>query len=124
MHSEDAKTSGNGGDLGSHIRSLIATYRSAIRDAVIGLKAGRSSSVITVINPSTREMDGFRVVKVISRVPPGQRDLSDPGVRRLIRNVLKEERTTQQDASSLGATNSIAPGKIAADEQLPPTGHT
>jgi peptidyl-prolyl cis-trans isomerase SurA len=34
-----------------------------------------------VVNPATKQAVGFRIVKLVSKEPAGQRDLSDPRVQ-------------------------------------------
>jgi peptidyl-prolyl cis-trans isomerase SurA len=47
--------------------------------------------VITVLNPANRLM-GFRIVKVVSKEPAGQREFSDPRVQQAIRSQLHDRR--------------------------------
>ena len=55
------------------------------------LKPGQYSGVITVINPANR-LEGFRIVKLVSKEPAGQRELSDPRVQQAIRSQLHDRR--------------------------------
>src|SRR5215831_8522523 len=50
-YSEDPETSGNGGDLGFTPESALQRTDPATRDAVIHLKIGQSSPIITIIDP-------------------------------------------------------------------------
>jgi peptidyl-prolyl cis-trans isomerase SurA len=90
--SEDPETSGNGGDLGFTPESSLKNTDPATRDIVIKLKPGQYSPVITVVNPMTKQIVGFRIVKLISREPAGQRELGDPRVQEAIRSQLRERR--------------------------------
>ncbi len=91
-YSEDPETSGNGGDLGTVPESSLRTTDPTTRDAVLKLKPGQYSTIITVINPANKQAVGFRIVKLVSKEPAGQRDLSDPRVQQAIRSQLHDRR--------------------------------
>lgn len=91
-YSEDPETSGNGGDLGTVQESGLKGTDPATRDAVMKLKPGQYSPVISVVNPATRQAVGYRIVKVVSKEPAGQRELSDPRVQQAIRSQLHDRR--------------------------------
>ncbi len=91
-YSEDPETSGNGGDLGTVPESSLRNTDPATRDVVMKLKPGEYSSVITVVNPATKQTLGFRIVKLVAKEPAGQRDLSDPRVQQAIRSELHDRR--------------------------------
>ncbi len=90
-YSEDPETAGNGGDLGTTPESGLKSADPATRDAVMKLKPGQYSSVITVMAAPNR-LVGFRLVKLIAKEPAGQRDLSDPRVQQAIRSQLHDRR--------------------------------
>jgi peptidyl-prolyl cis-trans isomerase SurA len=91
-YSEDPETSGNGGDLGTIPESSLRNTDPNTRDLVLKLKPGQYSPIITVMNPATKQAAGFRVVKLVSKEPAGQRDLSDPRVQQAIRSQLHDRR--------------------------------
>jgi peptidyl-prolyl cis-trans isomerase SurA len=91
-YSEDPETSGNGGDLGTFAESSLRNTDPATREAVSKLKPGQYSPVIAVVNPATRQMLGFRVVKVLAKEPAGQRQSGDPQLRQAIRSQLHDRR--------------------------------
>ena len=91
-YSEDTETSGNGGDLGFAPESSLKNTDPVTRDAVTKLKPGQYSTVITVINPMTKQLVGFRIVKLIAKESAGQRELSDPRVQEAIRSQLRDRR--------------------------------
>jgi peptidyl-prolyl cis-trans isomerase SurA len=91
-YSEDPETSGNGGDLGTIPETSLRNTDPSTRDAVIKLKPGQYSAVITLTNPANKQVMGFRIVKLVSKEPAGQRDLSDPRVQQAIRSQLHERR--------------------------------
>src|SRR5271163_391484 len=90
-YSEDPETSGNGGDLGTLPESSLRNTDPGTRDAVIKLKPGQYSPIITLADPAKQVM-GFRIVKLVSKEPAGQRDLSDPRVQQAIRSQLHDRR--------------------------------
>ena len=90
-YSEDPETAGNGGDLGSVPESGLKGTDPATRDAVMKLKPGQYSSIVSVINPAKQAL-GFRIVKLVSKEPAGQRELSDPRVQQAIRSQLHDRR--------------------------------
>jgi peptidyl-prolyl cis-trans isomerase SurA len=91
-YSEDPETSGNGGDLGTLPESSLRNTDPATRDAVVKLKPGQYSSIISLANPGNKQVMGFRIVKLMSKEPAGQRDLSDPRVQQAIRSQLHDRR--------------------------------
>jgi peptidyl-prolyl cis-trans isomerase SurA len=91
-YSEDPETSGNGGDLGSVPESGLKGTDPATRDAVMKLKPGQYSAIIGVINPATRQAVGYRIVKLVSKEPAGQRELADPRVQQAVRSQLHDRR--------------------------------
>ena len=91
-YSEDPETSGSGGDLGTVPESSLRNTDPATRDVVMKLKPGQYSPIIPVMNPATKQMLGFRVVKLVSKEPAGQRDLSDPRVQQAVRSQLHDRR--------------------------------
>ncbi len=91
-YSEDPEASGNGGDLGFAPESSLKNTDPTTRDAVIKLKPGQYSQIITVVNPMTKQLLGFRIVKLIAKEPAGQRELADPRVLESIRSQLRDRR--------------------------------
>ena len=91
-YSEDPETSGNGGDLGTVPESSLQNTDPSTRDAVMKLKPGQYSSIISVVNPQTKQALGFRIVKLVSKEPAGQRELADPRVQQAIRSQLHDRR--------------------------------
>ena len=59
---------------------------------VMKLKPGQYSPIVSVVNPATRQTLGFRIVKLVSKEPAGQRELSDPRVQQAIRSQLHDRR--------------------------------
>ena len=90
--SEDSDTARNGGELGPMPESQLKNTDAATRDAILKLKPGQFSEVIPVINPTTHQQIGYRIVKLIGKEAAGQRDLNDPQVQQFIRNQLRSQR--------------------------------
>jgi peptidyl-prolyl cis-trans isomerase SurA len=91
-YSEDTETSGNGGDLGFTPESSLQRTDPATRELVMKLKAGQYSPIITVQDPATKQIAGFRIVKLVAKEPAGQRELQDPRVQQAIRTQLRDRR--------------------------------
>ncbi len=91
-YSEDPDTAGNGGDLGLTPQSALQSTDPATREAIGKLKPGQYSPIITVIDPNSKRVVGFRIVKLIAKEPAGQRELNDPRVQQFIRDQLRDRR--------------------------------
>lgn len=88
-YSEDPQSAANGGDLGFAPESAFKGDPTT-RDALNRLQPGQHTQIIPIGDP--RSPAGFRVVKLISREPAGQRDISDPRVQQVIREQLRTSR--------------------------------
>ena len=91
-YSEDPESAGNGGDLGFTPQSALSKTDPATRESVSKLKPGQYSNVVTIANPETHQVFGFRIVRLIAKEPAGQRELNDPRVQQAIRDQLRERR--------------------------------
>jgi peptidyl-prolyl cis-trans isomerase SurA len=91
-YSEDSETSGNGGDLGFTPESSLQRTDPATREMVIKLKPGQYSPIVTVLDPVSKRIVGFRIVRLIAKEPAGQRELQDPRVQQAIRSQLRDRR--------------------------------
>lgn len=80
-YSEDPNSSANGGDLGFIPESALEKANADLRKLVMSLPPGQTSRPI-------RSSEGYRILKVISREPAGQRELNDPNVQQRIREQL------------------------------------
>lgn len=80
-YSEDPNTAPNGGDMGFITESALERANPELRSMVMSLPPNGVSKVI-------HTQDGYRILKVISREPSGQRDLNDPRVQQNIRETL------------------------------------
>jgi peptidyl-prolyl cis-trans isomerase SurA len=84
-YSEDPVTSVNGGDLGFIPESALNQTDPALKRALTTLRPGEISSVIAVPG-------GYRVLKLIAKESPGQRELADPRVQQSIRDTLRNRK--------------------------------
>lgn len=80
-YSEDPNTAANGGDMGFVPESALEKANPDLRRMVVSLPPGGVSPVI-------HTQDGYRILKVISKEPAGQRELNDPRVQQSIRETL------------------------------------
>ncbi len=80
-YSEDPQTTPNGGDLGFLPESSLNQTSPELRKLVLSLQPGQLSPVI-------HTQDGYRILRMISKEPAGQRDLGDPHVQQSIRETL------------------------------------
>lgn len=79
--SEDPNTAPNGGDLGFVGESSLEKANPDLRKMVMSLQPGQ-------VSPPIRTQEGYRILKVISKEPAGQRELTDPRVQQSIRDQL------------------------------------
>jgi peptidyl-prolyl cis-trans isomerase SurA len=91
-YSEDPETSSNGGDLGFTPESSLSQTDPATREALTKLKPGQYSGIITVQNPQTHQLFGFRIVRLVAKESAGQREIGDPRVQQHIRDQLRDRR--------------------------------
>ncbi len=80
-YSEDPNSGPNGGDLGFVPLSAFDGTSPEVRKLIATMQPGQVSPVI----PSQQ---AYRILKLISREPAGQRDLNDPRVQQTIREGL------------------------------------
>jgi peptidyl-prolyl cis-trans isomerase SurA len=80
--SEDANTAPNGGDMGFLPESTLEKASPDLRRMVMSLQPGGVSPII-------HTQDSYRILKLISKEPAGQRDLNDPRVQENIRENLR-----------------------------------
>lgn len=80
-YSEDPNTAANGGDLGFIGESDLEKANPELRKLIMTMQAGTTSQII-------KTQEGYRILKVLSKEPAGQRDLGDPRVQQGIREAL------------------------------------
>ncbi|HTK95599.1 MAG TPA: SurA N-terminal domain-containing protein, partial [Terriglobales bacterium] len=79
-YSEHADTAGSGGRMGILPESAIKQMDALTREAIMKLKPGDMTAIISVLPPGQSQPAGYRIVKLLGKEPAGQRDLSDPRV--------------------------------------------
>ena len=80
-YSEDPNSAQGGGDLGFIPESALEKANADLRKTVMALRPGETTDVL-------RTAEGYRILKVLTKEPAGQRDLSDPKVQQTIRETL------------------------------------
>jgi peptidyl-prolyl cis-trans isomerase SurA len=80
--SEDTNTAPKGGDMGFIPESTLEKANPDLRRIVMSLQPG-------AVSPIIHTSDGYRILKLISKEPAGQRDLNDPRVQENIRENLR-----------------------------------
>jgi len=92
-YSEDPQTTSNGGDMGFDYASDILRQDPTVYAAVTKLKVGQITDILPLLDAQTNKPGGYAIYKLLSREPPGQRDLSDPRVQQTIRQQLRDVRS-------------------------------
>jgi peptidyl-prolyl cis-trans isomerase SurA len=80
-YSEDPNSSQNGGDLGFVPESALEKANADLRKTLMALRPGETTTAL-------HTPEGYRILKLITREPAGQRELSDPKVQQTIRETL------------------------------------
>ncbi len=80
-YSEDPASAANGGDLGFVPESALEKANPDIRRAIATAAPGQ-------VTPVIKTPEGYRIFKVYSKEPAGQRELTDPRVQQNIRETL------------------------------------
>jgi len=80
-YSEDPNSSQNGGDLGFVPESALDKANIELRKTLMALRPGETTQPL-------HTGEGYRILKLITREPAGQRDLADPKVQQTIRETL------------------------------------
>ena len=80
-YSEDTNSSPNGGDLGFIPESALEKANADLRKTLISLRPGETTAPL-------KTPEGYRILKLVTREPAGQRELADPKVQQTIRETL------------------------------------
>ncbi len=80
-YSEDQASSSNGGDLGFLPESAFQKMNPELRKIVFSMQPGEISQILAT-------PDGYRILRMISKEPAGQRELTDPRMQQSIRETL------------------------------------
>ena len=100
-YSEDPASSGSVCDLGYVPESSLAQSDPALKKAVLVLKPGQVSDVIVL-------RDSYRILKLVAKEAPGQRELSDPTVQQSIRDNIRNRKEQLLRAAYLAVARSDA----------------
>ena len=118
-YSEDSVTAATGGDLGYIPESALSQSDPALKKMVLGMTPGQVSNVIAL-------RESYRILKLVARETPGQRELSDPAVQNSIRENLRNRkeqllgaayRTTLRDSAQV--ENYLAKQVLESAGKLP-----
>ncbi|MGD0929470.1 MAG: SurA N-terminal domain-containing protein [Candidatus Korobacteraceae bacterium] len=90
-YSEQPGNAQSGGDLGFIPETQLKQDKAAL-DAINKLKPGQYTVALPIYDPSSHQLYGFQIVKLISREAAGQRELKDPRVQQAIREQLRDRR--------------------------------
>jgi peptidyl-prolyl cis-trans isomerase SurA len=90
-YSEQPETSANGGDLGFIPENSLKNDKQAWEE-INKLKPGQYSAPLPAVNPQSNKVEAYRVIKMISKEPAGQREPNDPRVQQAIREQLRDRR--------------------------------
>jgi peptidyl-prolyl cis-trans isomerase SurA len=83
--SEDPQTAPNGGDLGFVPESALEKVNPDLRKAIQAASPGQFTNPV-------RTAEGYRVFKIYSKEPAGQRELTDPRVQQSIRETVRNRK--------------------------------
>ncbi len=83
--SEDPTSAPNGGDMGYVPESALDKANPELRKAIQAASPGQVTTVV-------RTAEGFRIFKVYTKEPAGQRELTDPRVQQNIRETLRNRK--------------------------------
>jgi peptidyl-prolyl cis-trans isomerase SurA len=118
-YSEDPASAGSGGDLGYVPESSLSQSDPALKKAVMALKPGQVSGVIVL-------RDSYRILKLVAKEMPGQRELSDPSVQQSIRDNIRNRKEQLLRAAYLAVarnnakiTNYLAQQVVESAGKLP-----
>lgn len=118
-YSEDPASSASGGDLGYVAESALSQSDPALKKAAMALKPGQVSDVIVL-------RDSYRILKLVAKEAPGQRDLADPTVQQSIRDNLHNRKEQLLRAAYLASarddvkiTNYLAQQVLESAGKLP-----
>jgi peptidyl-prolyl cis-trans isomerase SurA len=100
-YSEDPASAGSGGDLGYVPESSLSQSDPALKKAVMSLKPGQISGVIVL-------RDSYRILKLVTKESPGQRDMNDPAVQQSIRDNIRNRKEQLLRAAYLAVARNNA----------------
>jgi peptidyl-prolyl cis-trans isomerase SurA len=84
-YSEDMNSAATGGDLGYVPESALNQSDPMLKKMVVGMKPGQ-------VSPPLALKEGYRILKLVTRESPGQRNIADPQVQQTIRDTLRNRK--------------------------------
>jgi peptidyl-prolyl cis-trans isomerase SurA len=84
-YSEDMNSAATGGDLGYVPESALNQSDPILKKTVVGMKPGQVSAPLSL-------KEGYRILKLVTRESPGQRNIADPQVQQTIRDTLRNRK--------------------------------
>jgi len=90
-YSEQPDTAASGGDLGFIAENSLQGDRQAY-EAISRLKPGECTAALPASEGGSNQIFGYRIIKLISKEPAGQRQLTDPKVQQAIRDQLRDRK--------------------------------
>jgi peptidyl-prolyl cis-trans isomerase SurA len=84
-YSEDMNSAATGGDLGYVPESALNQSDPMLKKMVMSMKPGQ-------VSPPLSLKEGYRILKLVTRESPGQRNISDPQVQQTIRDTLRNRK--------------------------------
>jgi len=93
-YSEDPVSAASGGDLGFIPESALTQTDAALRRMVAAMTPGQISDTV-------RLPDGYRILRLVAKEVPGQRELASPQVQQSIRDTLRSRKEQLMRAAYL-----------------------
>ena len=90
-YSEQPDTAASGGDLGFIAENALQGDQQAYQ-AISRLKPGEYTAALPAAEAGSHQIFGYRIIKLISKAPAGQRELNDPKVQQAIKDQLRDRR--------------------------------
>ncbi len=84
-YSEDMNSAATGGDLGYVPESALNQSDPILKKTVLGMKPGQVSLPLAL-------KEGYRILKMVTRESPGQRNIAEPQVQQTIRDTLRNRK--------------------------------
>ncbi|HTF43646.1 MAG TPA: peptidylprolyl isomerase, partial [Terriglobales bacterium] len=116
--SEQPDTAPNGGDMGFFLESQMQRADPAVFAVITKLKAGEVTEILPLLDGQSKKPVGYAIYKLLSRDPPGQRDLNDPRVQQAIRQQLQQGRSQLLKAAYLEVVHDQAKVENFFAEQI------
>ena len=122
-YSEDMNSAATGGDLGYVPESALNQSDPLLKKMVVGMKPGQ-------VSPPLALKEGYRILKLVTRESPGQRNIADPQVQQTIRDTLRNRKEQLLRSAYLAIArdearvrNYLAEQVVEAAGKLPDAAH-